>query len=722
MIIEACEWLGQAVGEGRFLIIRCLRDGGMSQIFLGEDTTTGESVIVKVPKLEQVEYDAAFRQRFQRETHALKQLAHPNIVRILCGGEMNGTPFVVLRYLEGGTLGDRMYTGPEQTAEPQPAEALLSWLPTIAEALDFIHNRGYVHRDIKPHNILFDGEGKPFLGDLGIARVLAATPGTGGALTRLGERPPGTPPYMAPEQICGQTGSPLSDQFALAVIVFEWLTGRRPFAGLTPEDVFDSQREPLTLMHHVQPGLPEGMSQVVARALSRRPTDRFPTCQEFVSQLIATHLTPPRVPAAKVTRLATDFNPASLPTEDNDWSIPVQGEEPSLPSVSSRTPAPLTVPDLPPPPEPMPVPVRRRSEKPAPEATSSGRPWAGRVLCSMLVLVLLVAACFGGSFFLPGTSAQQWVGERIAPLLKQLGAPGWQRDQAVIQAPMCNDAQAEARISTLQTENERLARQLNEASNRLDKAVEALDRTRQETDRQREAAKRDLARESERARKAEEKVEGLKREREKLSKENEKLGHEKAEANKAKEKLGEEKEKLGADKEKLSKALDESNKKLDAESSRFRAAEKDRDEAMRAQAEAQKQAVAVGVENKALKEKLALVEQTMKETKLWFVLKNLTDSPVRYKIRTKLWNGDWSEWTPGEIGKKGIKRISAPPGSIRIEVHYDAALLPGKKAPRFKGVNARSFRGVAEPSVNDIDSTYAFVYSRERKELQLVWR
>jgi serine/threonine protein kinase len=428
MIIEACEWLGQAVGEGRFLVVRCLRDGGMSQIFLGEDTTTGESVIVKVPKLEQVEYDASFRQRFHRETHALKRLAHPNIVRILCGGEMNGTPFVVLRYLEGGTLGDRMYTGPEQTAEPQPAEALLSWLPTIAETLDYIHSRGYVHRDIKPHNILFDGEGKPFLGDLGIARVLAATPGGNGALTRLGERPPGTPPYMAPEQICGQTGSPLSDQFALAVIVFEWLTGRRPFAGLTPEAVFDSQREPLTLLHEVRPALPAGMSGVVARALSRRPMDRFPTCQEFVSELIAAHLTTPRVSAAKVTLLATDSDPASLPTEENDWSISVQEEEPSLPPVNSRTPAPLTVADVPPLPEPIPVVEPRRSKKPAPAVAPSRRPWLRGVLCCTLVLVLLVVASFGGSFFLPGTNAQQWVGEPIAPLLKQLGAPGWQQN------------------------------------------------------------------------------------------------------------------------------------------------------------------------------------------------------------------------------------------------------------------------------------------------------
>ncbi len=210
MSTQASEWLGQIVGEGRYLVIRCLREGGTSHVFLGQDQTTGESVIVKIPNAEHLQADESFRQRCLREIQNLKRLAHPNVVRILCSGDERGLPFVVLRFLDGGTLAQRMYTGPGGRAEPQSSEAMLSWLPMVAQALDFIHGQNYVHRDIKPDNILFDGAGKPAIGDLGIARLFS-THDAGSSLSPSGARP-GTPPYMAPEQIVRQPFGPWTDQ------------------------------------------------------------------------------------------------------------------------------------------------------------------------------------------------------------------------------------------------------------------------------------------------------------------------------------------------------------------------------------------------------------------------------------------------------------------------------------------------------------------------------
>jgi serine/threonine protein kinase len=110
---------------------------------------------------------------------------------------------------------------------------LASWLPTVAQILDFIHGQNFVHRDVKPHNILFDSAGKAFLGDLGITRALSSRPGES-SLTPEREQPPGTRQYMAPEQIHRQKVGPYTDQFALAVVVYEWLAGRRPFGRPSP--------------------------------------------------------------------------------------------------------------------------------------------------------------------------------------------------------------------------------------------------------------------------------------------------------------------------------------------------------------------------------------------------------------------------------------------------------------------------------------------------------
>jgi hypothetical protein len=622
-----------------------------------------------------------------------------------------------------------MYTGPEQMPEAKSIEQLLSWLPTVAETLDYIHGKGYVHRDIKPHNILFDGDDKPFLGDLGIARILAATPGDGGALTRLGERPPGTPPYMSPEQICGQTGGAWSDQFALAVIVYEWLTGRRPFAGMSAEEVFDSQRERLKPLHSIRRDIPERVSAVVEQALSRRPADRFPTCMEFVSELSAAQGNKKmEALTGKATRIATSLSGPARPVQD-DLGVPVDNE-PNLPAnagTSSPATLPLSSPAAAPapvldddlrfrvdmyneqqslpaaPPLPESPPIVARTEKSVLAEPSTVHPTVGRVgrvLSWSLAALLLLAAGFGASFLLPGTQAQQCVTDYVQPV-ESRERPG--KDQA------------------------------------------ALERLKLDVERQLVAARGDIARETERAKNAEEHAGRLEKEMKKLGQEAEKLRtdiaklvKENAEIGKARDRDGKEIKRLEKAKEeidRLNKKLEETGKERDvaknraaeaSRQSRSAEAEKDRskrgqEEAERLKVEAERKYNAVQVESAERKERLTEMEQALKQTKLWFVLKNATDSSVRYYVRWQLWTGKWSEWKESTIAKKETKAISAPRGSMRIEVVYNTSLVPGEPGNRVRGINAQSYRHVATPEAKDIDAAYTFKVSKDRKKLLLTW-
>src|SRR5262249_4423255 len=146
-------------------------------------------------------------------------------------GEHQGSPFVVLEFLEGGSLRDRCRA--EGPPGPATMAGLRGWLMEVAEALDFIHGRGLIHRDLKPDNVLFDGHGHAYLGDFGIAKAVAAgqkssqTVLTGAGLVL------GTPEYMSPEAVLGETCAGQSDQFGLAVTVFEVLSGRVPAEGAT---------------------------------------------------------------------------------------------------------------------------------------------------------------------------------------------------------------------------------------------------------------------------------------------------------------------------------------------------------------------------------------------------------------------------------------------------------------------------------------------------------
>jgi serine/threonine protein kinase len=699
------ELLGKLVGEGRYLISRCLRDGGMAAIFQGEDTTTGTPVIIKVPQLEHVQVDASFRQRFLREIQVLKKLAHPNIVRILCASEEKGVPFVVLRYLEGGALGDRMYTGPGQTARPQPPEKLADWLPTIAAVLDHIHGQNYVHRDVKPYNILFDGAGKPFLADLGIARALSPT--GEGSLTPDREQPPGTRPYMAPEQIHRQKIGPYTDQFALAVVVYEWLAGRRPFAGEALDDIARAQRQPLTPLQFSLPGLPEGVSQAVSQALSINPQDRFPSCRDFANQVMAA------LGLAAVPKSATATVVASNP---DTWSLPISEFEPSksrrdggkLPvapgplSANTASKSVTTRRDLPVP--EMPV---EQSSSPGEERHS---PMRAVIFWSVLGLLLVLSA-FAGSFFLPGTAPQRAVGQPIGSLLESVGAPGWVKaEPEEKEVPREGGNATDSGLAELQREKLKLAQKLDDAEGQRNDALKARDEAREEKKtaedrlarlekdyREAREAKLDaetkMKAETARADKAKEELRlvgkdkgGVAKElvalKENLEKAQEKFdaaekARKEAEGKFAKEsaratKLDEDYRSAEKARETAAKQLAEVETKLTDATKQVTAAKKDAADAKKDAADAKTNETQARGEANKLQATLKVIDDNSKRSMPCFVLFNDSGAAITFEYRSMSRTGTWAEWKKEKIptSQKPLRFQSAD-GALAIQLRYE---------------------------------------------------
>ena len=201
------------------------------------------------------------------------RLVHPNIVGVTDVGEYDGLPFAVMRFLSGGSLSSRLYPNGSGPASPLDPGAAVGDLAGIGQALDFIHGQGYIHRDVKPDNILFDPSGHAFLSDFGIAKALAAQTEGGRqtvVLTGVGMAI-GTPEYMAPEVIEGKSFDGRADQYALAATLYEVLSGRVVFTGPTSAAIWVqhiTKRPPR--LDEIRPGLPRAPGDVVASG----------TCQE----------------------------------------------------------------------------------------------------------------------------------------------------------------------------------------------------------------------------------------------------------------------------------------------------------------------------------------------------------------------------------------------------------------------------------------------------------
>jgi serine/threonine protein kinase len=267
---------------GTYRIIRRISKTGMSVVYLAYDVKKDRQVAIKVLSLDAV-HDRELIARFKREANIMKSFKHPRAVEIYdfhLGQQQGELTYLVMRYVDGCSLKDKLKTGNASLQQTN------YWFTQLAEALQYAHEKGVVHRDIKPGNILIDSNGDVSLIDFGIAKQLNSNIDNTN-LTMLGASI-GTPAYMSPEQVRGdklidKQQAYLSDIYSLGIVLYEMVTGRPPFEGDTPYAVACMQiASPLPAPSELKPGLSSAIEEVLIKALAKNPLQRFASVKDFL--------------------------------------------------------------------------------------------------------------------------------------------------------------------------------------------------------------------------------------------------------------------------------------------------------------------------------------------------------------------------------------------------------------------------------------------------------
>jgi serine/threonine protein kinase/limonene-1,2-epoxide hydrolase len=295
--------VGQQLGNYR--LVRLLGQGGFAEVYLGEHIHLNTQAAIKVLRTQLSSEDVA---NFHIEARTIAHLVHPNIVQVLDFGVENGTPFLVMAYAPNGTLRQRHRRG-----QPLPAPTIISYVKQVAAALQYAHNQKLIHRDVKPENMLVARNDEILLSDFGIALPTASAREQGmleqnAPPDQSTWNPIGTVTYMAPEQIQGKP-TPASDQYALAVVVYEWICGQAPFNGTYVEIAMQKISTPPDSLRAKVPDLPPDVEQVVLTALATDPQRRFKTVQAFALALEQAYY-PAAIPALSSTLDAVLIGPA----------------------------------------------------------------------------------------------------------------------------------------------------------------------------------------------------------------------------------------------------------------------------------------------------------------------------------------------------------------------------------------------------------------------------
>jgi eukaryotic-like serine/threonine-protein kinase len=346
------------VFDGRYRVLRKLGSGGMANVYLAEDQELGRRVAIKILN-ERHANDEQFVERFRREAKNAAGLSHPNIVSIYDRGEAEGTYYIAMEYLEGHTLKELIVS-----RGPLAVNEAIGYARQILAAVRFAHRKGIVHRDIKPHNALVDGDDRLKVTDFGIARAGASQMTEAGSII-------GTAQYLSPEQARGASVDERSDLYSVGVVLYELLTGEVPFKGDTPVEIamrhLSSIPEPPSAKRDEVP--PE-LDMIVLRALAKNPDDRFQTAEEMDAELAR---------AAEGLAVTTETADAATAV------LAGAGIVEAAPTMISRTPTRVAPRRPPPPPAPRPP---YYYEEPPPRRRPFW-PW-------LLALALLVAAGLAG--------------------------------------------------------------------------------------------------------------------------------------------------------------------------------------------------------------------------------------------------------------------------------------------------------------------------------------
>lgn len=290
--------LQAALGDA-FVIERELQGGGMSRLFLATEASLNRRVVIKLLPPEFT--SAVSAARFKQEMEFAARLQHPHILPVLAAGARDGLLYYIMPFVAGESLRQRLE---REGALLIPETIRL--LGELCDALAFAHGEGVIHRDLKPENILLEGR-HVVLADFGIARALVSSR-TGERLTATGLTV-GTPGYMSPEQVAGDDVDARADVYALAVVAYEMLTGHPPFSGSSAQAVLTAHlAEVPRPLEQVRPETPPRLAAAIARALAKRPADRFRTVAEFGEAL------------PSVTPVSGSEQPARAPTRHRTWS------------------------------------------------------------------------------------------------------------------------------------------------------------------------------------------------------------------------------------------------------------------------------------------------------------------------------------------------------------------------------------------------------------------
>lgn len=272
----------------KFIIRERIGAGGMATVFKAYQPTLDRYVAIKVLPAYHAR-DPVFVQRFVREARAVAKLTHPNIVQIHDFGEVDNITFIVMEYVDSGTLKDRL----RQQQRLSVPEAI-SYMIQAAEGLDCAHRNNIIHRDVKPANMLLRKDGHLLLSDFGIAKILEGTTN----LTRVGTGI-GTPQYMSPEQGTGMQVDPRSDIYSLGIVLFHCVTGRVPFTADNPLTITVKHlNDPLPVEFLRTAAVPPAIEQVIMKMTAKAPQDRYQTAEELIealtNALTVSHMSIPR--------------------------------------------------------------------------------------------------------------------------------------------------------------------------------------------------------------------------------------------------------------------------------------------------------------------------------------------------------------------------------------------------------------------------------------------